>query len=95
MSETANLVFEWIFVLNSVKRKFFHVSIVNDPTTLSMYWSIIKPFVYWKKAPIIPPLLVTNKLVTNFEEKANIFNDFFSRQYQATSSNDSTLPLTL
>ena len=91
MSETANLVFEWIFVL-----KFFHVSIVNDPTTLSMSWSIIKPFVYWKKAPIIPPLLVTNKLlVTNFEEKANIFNDFFSRQYQAKSSNDSTLPLTL
>ena len=25
----ANLVFQWIFVLNSVKRKFFHVSIVK------------------------------------------------------------------
>ena len=28
-SEAANLVFQWIFVLNSVKRKFLHVSIVN------------------------------------------------------------------
>ena len=29
MSEAANLVFQWIFVLNSVKNKFFPVSIVN------------------------------------------------------------------
>ena len=28
-SEAANLVFQWIFVLNSVKCKFFSVSIVN------------------------------------------------------------------
>ena len=28
-SEAANLVFQWIFVLNSVKHKFFPVSIVN------------------------------------------------------------------
>ena len=28
-SEATNLVFQWIFVLNSVKRKFFHVSIVE------------------------------------------------------------------
>ena len=28
-SEAANLVFQWIFVLNSVKHKFFHVSIVK------------------------------------------------------------------
>ena len=29
MSEAANLVFQWIFVLNSVKHKFFPVSIVK------------------------------------------------------------------
>ena len=29
MSEAANLVFQWIFVLNSVKHKFFSVSIVK------------------------------------------------------------------
>ena len=29
-SEAANLVFQWIFVLNLVKHKFFHVSIVKQ-----------------------------------------------------------------
>ena len=29
-SEEANLVFQWIFVLNSVKHKFFYVSIVKE-----------------------------------------------------------------
>ena len=28
-SEAANLAFQWIFVLNSIKHKFFHVSIVK------------------------------------------------------------------
>ena len=28
-SEAANLAFQWIFVLNSVKQKFFHVSVVK------------------------------------------------------------------
>ena len=28
-SEAVNLVFQWIFTLNSVKHKFFHVGIVN------------------------------------------------------------------
>ena len=29
MSEAANLIFQWVFVLNLVKHKLFHVSIVN------------------------------------------------------------------
>ena len=28
----------------------------------------------WEKVPNIPPLLVNDKLVTEFEVKANIFN---------------------
>ena len=30
--------------------------------------------------PVIPALLVNNKFVTDFKAKANIFNDFFSKQ---------------
>ena len=30
--------------------------------------------------PLIPPLLVSNKFVFDFKAKANIFNDFFSKQ---------------
>ena len=37
------------------------------------------------------PLLDNNKLVTNFKDKANIFNDFFSKQCQPIPNN-STLP---
>ena len=37
MSEAANLVFEWILILNSVKHKFFYVSIVK----LEHSWQIV------------------------------------------------------
>ena len=53
-----------------------------------MYWSIITLF-NGKKVPVIPPILVNNKLVTNFKDKANIFNDFFSKQCQPIPSTQS------
>ena len=37
MSEAANLVFERIFILNSVKHKFFYVSIIQ----LEQSWQIV------------------------------------------------------
>ena len=65
---------------------------LNDPnTSAKTYWSIIKTLFNGKKVPVIPPLLVNNKLVTNFKDKANIFNDFFSKQCQPIPNN-STLP---
>ena len=33
-----------------------------------------------KPIPLIPPLLVNNKFVSDFTEKANLFNDFFASQ---------------
>ena len=42
--------------------------------------SAIKTFVNGKKVLVILPILVNNKLVTNFKGKA-IFNDFFSKQW--------------
>ena len=41
--------------------------------------SILKTFVKGKKVPIIPRLFVNDKFVTNFLEKANVFNEFFSK----------------
>ena len=32
------------------------------------------------KIPVIPPLLIDSKLVSDFKENANRFNEFFSRQ---------------
>ena len=41
--------------------------------------------------PVIPPLLVNNKFVTDFKVEANIFNDFFSKEYTPLA-NGSKLP---
>ena len=65
---------------------------LNDPnTSVKAYWSIIKTLFNGKKVPVISPILVNNKLVTNFKDKANVFNDFFSKQCQLIPNN-STLP---
>ena len=65
---------------------------LNDPNSaLKTYWSILKSFVNGKKIPLIPPILVKDQLVTNFLEKANLFNELFTQQCN-TIENDSTLP---
>ena len=63
-----------------------------DPTTSSKkFWSILKTFVNGRKIPLIPPLNVDNKLVTDFKEKARLFNDFFASKCTPIT-NDSSLP---
>ena len=55
------------------------------------YWGILKSFTNWKEIPIIPPLLIHDQLVTNFNEKANNFNEYFSNQCSVIDSS-SKLP---
>ena len=51
---------------------------LNDPkTNAKTYWFIFKTFYNGKKVPIIPPLLINNKLISDFEVKTNYFNDSF------------------
>ena len=65
---------------------------LNYPKTApKTYWSILKTFVNGSKIPLIPPLLVNNEFVTDFLEKANLFNDFFREQCRPIT-NDSSLP---
>ena len=58
------------------------------------YWTILKTFYNKRKSPLIPPLLVNNSFVTDFKEKANLFNEFFCKQCTPVA-NDSTLPTLL
>ena len=52
---------------------------LNYPSTGSKtYWSIMKTFFNGKKVPTIPPLLFNDAFITDFQEKANIFNYFFT-----------------
>ena len=68
---------------------------LNDPSTSAKsYWSLLKTFYNKRKIPLIPPLLVNNNFVTDFKEKANLFNEFFCKQCTPVA-NDSTLPTLL
>ena len=44
------------------------------------YWSILNTFYNDKSPPLIPPLLVDDKHVTDIKTKTNIFNEYFAEQ---------------
>ena len=51
---------------------------LNDPNTSSkLHWTILKTFYNKRKIPLIPQLLVNNSFLTDFREKANLFNELF------------------
>ena len=79
----------------SVRTEEYYVHLskkLNNPSTRSKtYWSILKSFYKGNKVPLIPLLLVNNKIVSDFTEKANLFNVFFSSQCTPISNN-SVLP---
>ena len=52
-----------------------------DPTiSLKAYWSILKTFLDNKKIPCIPPIYHNNNCITDFKDRAQIFNNFFAKQ---------------
>ena len=64
-----------------------------DPlTSPRTYWSI---FLNNKKIPCIPPVFHENKFITNFKEKAELFNLFFFVNNCLLLSNNSVLPTNL
>ena len=52
---------------------------LSDPSVSSKsYWSILKRFYNRKKVPVVPPLLINNKLESEFEIRADYFNSLFA-----------------
>ena len=50
---------------------------LNDPSLSNKtYWSILKTFYNGKKVPIMTPLFIKNKFITDFQEKANVLTLF-------------------
>ena len=45
-----------------------------------VFWSAYKRLLNNKKNTNIPPIVVNKKFITDFQEKANIFNEYFARQ---------------
>ena len=66
---------------------------LNDPITApKTYWKIINRFLSKKKIPAILPLLVNGEIISNFSQKASIFNNFFASQCTPLQ-NSSCLPI--
>ena len=71
------------------------LKILVDPlTSPKTYWSILKTFLNNKKISCIPPLFHENKFITNFKEKAELFNHFFLN-HCSLLSNNSVVPTNL
>ena len=63
----------------------------NPDVALKTYWPIINRFLNNKKTPIISPLVFVGKLMSDFEKKAELFNNLFVPQCSLVK-NASTLP---
>ena len=65
---------------------------LNDPSIgCKTYWSILNRVLDKVKIPLIPPILINNSFITDFKEKANIFNLYFVNQCNIID-NGSTIP---
>ena len=63
-----------------------------DPTTSpKAYWSILRTILNKIKIPCIPPICHNNNYITDFKEKAQIFNNFVAKQCTLVK-NTSKLP---
>ena len=65
--------------------------VTNVSKTFAAYWSLLRRLLNNKKIPLIPHLFHENKFVTDFKEKAALFNSHFVTQCSLIS-NSSKLP---
>ena len=65
---------------------------LSDPTSgIKSYWETLNKIINKKRFSNVPPLLENGEFVTNFQTKANIFNEHFVEQYSVII-NDSIFP---
>ena len=55
-------------------------NLANAGSSSKMYWSLINTVLNKAKIPIIPPLLENGLFISDFAEKAQLFNDYFILQ---------------
>ena len=55
-------------------------NLINTQKSSKVDWSLLKGFLNNKKIPLIPLLFHENRFVTDFKEKAELFNSFFAKQ---------------
>ena len=68
-------------IKNAKRNYFMNVGkSLAQKTSTKVYWSLINKVLNKSRIPPIPPLLENGEFVTDFAEKAQLFNDHFARQ---------------
>ena len=83
-------------IIESNKHKYYSrlsKKLADSMASTKSYWSTLQIFLNNKKIPCIPLLKHQNKYVTDFKEKAEIFNSFFAEQF-SLMNNSRKLPST-
>ena len=81
-------------MVEDAKRNYFlraGKALANPETCSKTYWSLINTVLNKAKVPLIPPILENGIFITDFTEKAQLFNDYFILQC-TTISTDSEIP---
>ena len=89
-----NMISEGARMIEEAKRNYFlkaGKTLANPGTSSKTYWTLINTVLNKVKIPMIPPLLENGLFVTDFTEKAQIFNDYFILQC-TTIDTDSEIP---
>ena len=70
-------------LIEDAKRNYFlkaGETLANPGTARKTYWSLINTVLNKAKIPIIPPLVENELFITDFTEKAQLFNEYFILQ---------------
>ena len=81
-------------LIDDSKQKYFlrlSQKLTTIQKSIKAYWALLKIFLNNRKIPVIPPLFHNNKFITDFKEKAELFNSFFAKQCSLIK-NESKLP---
>ena len=66
------------------------IKLADPNIRIKTYWSILKSFSTGKKVPCIPLMFHQDSFITDFKQKAELFNSFFANQ--CSLINDSNIP---
>ena len=61
--------------------------LLDNKTPSKAYWTILKSVFSNRKIPKIPPLFVGDDVVSDFKEKATLFNSYFAKQCSILENN--------
>ena len=97
------MISEGAKLIEDAKRNYLRKTgqnLANPGTSSKTYWTLINTILNKAKIPIILPLLENGLFITDFTEKAQIFNDFFILQCTTIDTGseipqDAPTPLTL